>query len=81
MSTQQADMLTSEITAIRRTVAPALERVCELWLRIHGYEDWVELAWDDINLQDLVEEAKAELYRAQAERLERENEAMDMAAD
>ena len=74
MSTQQADMLTSEITAIRRTVTPALERICELWLRMHGYEDWVELVWDDINLQDLVEEAKAELYRAEARKLERENQ-------
>ena len=25
--------------------------------------------WEDINLQDLVEEAKAELYREQAENL------------
>ena len=37
MSTQQADMMTSD--------------------------------WEDINLQDIVEEAKAELYRAQAEKI------------
>jgi hypothetical protein len=69
MSTQQADMLTSEITAIRRSVEPALQRFAELWLRLHGFDDGVEICWEDINLQDIVEEAKAELYRAQAEEI------------
>ena len=74
MSAQQADMMTSEITAIRRSLTPVVERVCELWLRLHGYDSRVEVDWEDINLQDLVEEARAELYREQAEglRLERE---------
>ena len=72
MSTQQADLLTSEITAIRRSVEPVLYRVAELWLRLHGYDDRVELVWEDINLQDIVEEARAELYRAQAENLKEE---------
>ena len=72
MSVQQADLLTSEITAIRRQVEPALRRIAELWLALRGYDIQVELQWDDINLQDLVEEARAELYRAQAEKLRRE---------
>lgn len=72
MSAQQADMLTTEITAIRRCVEPALCRVAELWLRIHGFGEKAEIIWEDINLQDIVEEAKAELYRAQAEKLRRE---------
>ena len=67
MSTQQADLLTSEITAIRRSVEPALERIGELWVRLHGFGGRVKIDWEDINLQDIVEEAKAELYRAQAE--------------
>ena len=71
MSAQQADMLTSEITAIRRSLEPILCRVAELWLRLHGYDDRVEILWDDINLQDIVEEAKAGLYRAQAQQLEK----------
>jgi len=69
MSAQQVDMLTSEITAIRRSIAPVVERICELWLRLHGYEDWVTVEWEDINLQDLVEESRAALYQAQAEKL------------
>ena len=37
MSQQQADMLTTELWAIRRTVEPVLEQVCTLWLRLHGF--------------------------------------------
>ena len=69
MSAQQADMLTSEITAIRRSLEPAVERLCELWLILHGFRQQVLVDWEDINLQDLVEEAKADLYRAQTEKI------------
>ena len=67
MSAQQADILTSEITAIRRSVEPVLYRTAELWLRLHGYGGRVELCWEDIDLQDQVEQARAALYLAQAE--------------
>ena len=72
MSAQQADLLTSEITAIRRSVEPVLCRVAELWLRVHGFGERAEVLWEDINLQDIVEESRAALYRAQAEKLRRE---------
>ena len=70
MSTQQADIMTSELGAIRRGLTPVLERICGLWLRLHGYDDTVEVCWQDINLQDEVEAARAELYRMQAAKLE-----------
>ena len=66
MSAQQADMMTSEITAIRRSLEPVIERICELWLKLKGFGSQVSVEWADINLQDIVEEAKAELYREQA---------------
>lgn len=72
MSAQQADMLTSEITAIRRSLEPVVERLCELWLILHGFGQQVAVDWEDINLQDLVEEARAGLYRAQTEKLREE---------
>lgn len=73
MSAQQADMMTSEITALRRMLTPVVERICDTWLRLHGYAGKARVEWEDINLQDLVEEARAELYHEQAEtlRLER----------
>ena len=74
MSAQQADMMTTEITALRRSLEPVVERVCEVWLRVHGYDHRVRVEWDDINLQDLVEEARAELYREQARVLRQEHQ-------
>jgi len=68
MSVQQADILTSELWAIRRTVEPVLEKICRTYLALEGMDNRVEIEWDDISLQDITEEAKAELYRAQAEK-------------
>ena len=67
MSAQQADLMTSELTSLRRTLNPVIERIAELWLRMHGYACGFRVEWDPINLQDSVEEARAELYMAQAE--------------
>ncbi len=75
MSTQQADMMTTEITSLRRSLTPVVERICEVWLRLHGYEDRVRVEWENITLQDLVEEARAELYHEQAEQLRQKREA------
>lgn len=71
MSSQQADIMTSELTALRRTLTPVVERICRMWLRMHGYDCPFQVAWEEINLQDQVEEAKAELYRQQAAKLAR----------
>jgi hypothetical protein len=68
MSTQQADLLTSELWALRRTVEPALLKICKYYLALEGLDDRVEILWDDISLQDITEQAKAELYQAQAEK-------------
>ena len=72
MSAQQADLLTSEIWAIRRAVQPVLEKICRMFLNLEGCGCGWELVWDDISLQDLVEEAKAGLYRMQTKKLEQE---------
>ena len=77
MSTQQADMMTSEITAIRRSLEPVVEKICELWLKLHGYDSKVEVDWQDINLQDLVEEARAQLYWQQTRSLQMDNDARE----
>ncbi len=66
MSAQQADMMTSEVTAVRRTLTPVVEQICELWLKVHGYDPHCQILWEDINLQDMVDEALADLYRAEA---------------
>ena len=80
MSSQQADMLTSELTALRRTLTPVVERVSRLWLRMHGYGCDFAVVWDEINLQDEVEEARAALYREQARRQRIENDLQESGA-
>ena len=73
MSGQQADILTSELWAIRRTVQPAIEKICRTYLALEGLDNRVEIEWDDISLQDMTEEARADLYRAQAEKYRAES--------
>ena len=68
MSTQQADILTSELWALRRAVEPVMRKVCRTFLALEGLDDRFEILWDDISLQDITQEAQAELYRAQAEK-------------
>ncbi len=68
MSTQQADLLTSELWALRRTVEPAMRKICQTFLALEGMDNRVEIQWDDISLQDITQEAQAELYMAQAEK-------------
>lgn len=68
MSAQQADILTSELWALRRAVEPVLYRICKTFLALEGLDTQVEIQWDDISLQDIAEEAKADMYRAQAEK-------------
>ena len=74
MSTQQSDLLTTELWALRRAVTPALQRICRTYLRLEGYGCEPELIWDDISLQDLVEEAQAGLYDAQTRKIQQEME-------
>ncbi len=70
MSTQQADILTSELESYRRILTPILVKICRSFLLSHGYPDDFSILWDTINLQDEVERAKAKLYTAQAYKLD-----------
>ena len=69
MSAQQADLLTGELWALRRTMEPVLERICRVFLALEGMDDRVEIVWDEITLQDMTETARAALYAAQAEKI------------
>lgn len=69
MSSQQADALTTEIDAYRRILTPVIEKICSLFLRLHGNSGGVNVIWDEVTLQDTVELAKANLYNAQAQSL------------
>lgn len=72
MSSQQADVLTSELEAYRRILTPVVEKICRLYLYSQGRFCSCDVEWDDITLQDEVEQSKARLYAAQAKKIEAE---------
>lgn len=69
MSTQQADMLTTELEAYRKIITPVLIKIARRYLDLNGIMLPVQVLWADITLQDETEHAKACLYEAQAEKI------------
>lgn len=72
MSSQQADVLTTELRAYRRILDPVLSKIAGKYLEINGIAEAVEVVWDTITMQDETETAKARLYDAQTEKILRE---------
>lgn len=70
MSTQQADILTSELEYYRRLLEPVILHIARTFLQVNGSFSDVSILWDNINLQDEVELAHARLYSAQAQEIE-----------
>lgn len=70
MSSQQADILTSELEYFRTVLNPVIEKICRTYLRLEGLCDEFEIVWSDITLQDEVELSKARLQNAQALQIE-----------
>ena len=72
MSSQQADILTSEIDAYRRELEPVVLQICETYLRFEGYDCPVEIEWEPLTLQDITALSQAALLDAQREKLRME---------
>lgn len=70
MSSQQADILTSELEYYRRLLEPVLRRIGRAFLRLAGSQADVSVVWSNINLQDETEYAQARLWNAQAAQIE-----------
>lgn len=72
MSSQQADVLTSELEAYRRILTPVARKICRTWLALEGYDPGCEIQWEEITMQDEVDHANARYAAARARRLEAE---------
>ncbi|HEZ7985788.1 MAG TPA: serine/threonine protein phosphatase [Ruminococcus sp.] len=70
MSSQQADILTSELEYYRRLLNPIICEVAESFLCSIGAECSCRVEWDNINLQDESALAEARLKTAQAMEIE-----------
>ena len=70
MSSQQADILTSELEYYRRLLTPVICDVGNAFLASIGAEASCSVEWDNINLQDETALAEARLKNAQAREIE-----------
>lgn len=70
MSSQQADILTSELEYYRRLLTPVISQVGNAYLCSVGYDAFCRVEWDNINLQDESVLAEARLKNAQALEIE-----------
>ena len=72
MSTQQADILTTELESYRRILEPIIKKIGNMYLAFNGLPYEANVEWKKITLQDECELAKAQLYSVQAEKIRRE---------
>lgn len=70
MSSQQADILTSELEYYRRLLTPIIAEVGNTFLCSMGVEAYCSVEWDNINLQDESVLAETRLKNAQALEIE-----------
>ncbi len=72
MSSQQADILTSELDSYRSILTPVIAKICRTWLMLGGYESECEIEWSEITMQDEVDHANARYLNTKSEALQRE---------
>lgn len=70
MSTQQSDMLTSELKSYRRILAPIIDKICTIWQRLKGYDEKLVIRWNSVNLKDELRNANTRLTMAKAMEIE-----------
>ncbi len=70
MSSQQADILTSELEHYRELLNPVIKKICDYFLILNNYNSDFEIVWDNINLQDETQLAQARYTNAQALEIE-----------
>lgn len=70
MSSQQADILTSELEYYRRLITPVLCEIGDAYLCSIGADAVCSVEWENINLQDEESLAEARLKNAQAAEIE-----------
>lgn len=73
MSSEQSDILTTELWEYRYALEPSTKEIVNWWKRLAGKRDDYLVSWEDINLKDEVELAKAEMMRQQARKNEISN--------
>lgn len=71
MSTQQAEILSSELAAYRRLLNPVITKICDMWLRTNGFQTEYTISWSKIDLKDQLQSANSRLINAKAQEIEK----------
>lgn len=71
MSTQQSDMLTSELDGYRRMIDPVINKICSAWMRLNGVDSDIKIAWNSVSLKDELRIANTRLTLAKAREIEK----------
>ena len=74
MSSQQADILTSELEYYREILNPVILKIARMFLNLKGIDEKLTVSWNHINLQDELELSEARLNNANALKIEKEVE-------
>lgn len=71
MSTQQSDMLTSELDGYRRMLDPVIDKICHAWMRLKGIDADIKISWNSVSLKDELRIANTRLTLAKAREIEK----------
>lgn len=69
MAQQQTTILASELSYYRRLLEPVIQKICRTWMGLNGVYSPVTLEWEAVDLQDQLQQAQAEYYRARAQEM------------
>ena len=69
MAQQQTTILASELSYYRRLLEPVIQKICRTWMGLNGVYSPVTLEWEAVDLQDQLQEAQADYYRARANQI------------
>ncbi len=71
MSTQQAEILSSELESYRRLLNPVIKKICDTFLMIQGIQTEYKIIWNTIDLKDQLQIANTRLTNARALEIEK----------
>ncbi len=71
MSTQQAEILSSELESYRRLLNPVIKKICDTFLMLQGIQSEYKIVWNTIDLKDQLQIANTRLTNARALEIEK----------
>lgn len=71
MSTQQAEILSSELESYRRLLNPVIKKICDTFLMLQGIQSDYKIIWNTIDLKDQLQIANTRLTNAKALEIEK----------